>query len=131
MIIKNLYCDELRLYKNFFQPIIPLITKERIGGHIRRKYGEPKTPYQRIMEDRTVSQEIKKSLTAQYDSLNPAELKRRIKTHQNLLYRSYQKKQQRCKETSEKVDHFKKLTPHSSTFLIAEPMRVRQEMLIA
>ncbi|MBI2644623.1 DDE-type integrase/transposase/recombinase, partial [Candidatus Uhrbacteria bacterium] len=79
-IVKNLYGTELRLYKNFFQPIIPLVSKERIGGHIRRKYGEPKTPYQRIMEDKTVSQEIKKNLTSQYDLLNPAQLKRRIKT---------------------------------------------------
>lgn len=38
-LLKDLYRQDLRLYKNFFQPIIPLISKERIGGHIRRKYG--------------------------------------------------------------------------------------------
>ncbi len=130
-IVKKLYGIELRLYKNFFQPIITLIAKERVGGHIHRKYGEPKTPYQRIIEDKTVSQEIKKNLTSQYSSLNPAELKRRITTHQDMLYRAYQKKQARREVNHEKVDHFKKLTPRSSLFLIAEPTRFRPHVLIA
>lgn len=120
-ILKDLYANELRLYKNFFQPIIPLISKERIGGHISRRYGEPKTPYQRIMEDSRIPPMIKERLTAQYGSLNPAELKRKIKVHQDTLYRAYLKKQRRRETVITKVDRFKKLTPRSSTFLIAEP----------
>lgn len=131
MIIKSLYGTALRLYKNFFQPIIPLMVKERIGGHIRRRYGEPKTPYQRIMENKDIPREIKTNLTTQYDALNPAELKRRIKQHQDMLYRAYQKKQQRGTELTPKVDHFKKLTPRSSPFLFAEPTKVRHHVLIA
>ena len=83
------------------------------------------------MEDTNTSEEIKENLTAQYAVLNPAELKRRIKTRQDLLYRAYQKKQQRRIESILKVDHCKKLTPRSSLFLIAEPAEFRQEMLIA
>lgn len=45
MIINDLYHNELRLYKNFFQPVMKLISKERIGGRIKRKYDIPKTPY--------------------------------------------------------------------------------------
>lgn len=131
MILKSLYGDELRLYKNFFQPIISLISKERIGGHIKRRYGEPKTPYQRIMEDVNISQGIKKKLTAQYNSLNPAELKRRIKVHQDMLYRAYQKKRQRRELLNTKLEYHKKITPHSSTFLIAESMEFQQHSLIA
>jgi hypothetical protein len=29
--------------------VIKLITKERIGGKIHRKYDIPKTPYERVM----------------------------------------------------------------------------------
>lgn len=130
-ILKQLYANELRLYKNFFQPIIPLVSKERIKGHIRRKYGEPKTPYQRIMDDETISKEVKKHLTEQYALLNPADLKRRIRAHQDMLYKAYCRKQQRQTERSIKVEHRKKLTPRSSTFLIAEPMNVRHHVLIA
>lgn len=35
--LNDLYQNELRLYKNFFQPVIKLESKERIGGHIKRK----------------------------------------------------------------------------------------------
>jgi len=123
-ILRELYRNNLRLYKNFFQPIIPLISKERIGGHIKRKYGQPKTPYQRLMESESLSQEQKRELNALHDSLNPVELKRHIKKYQDALYQAYLKKQH--KQQTKKVENFKKLTPGLATFLIAEPMRVRQ-----
>jgi len=131
-ILRELYGHELRLYKNFFQPIIPLISKERLGGHVRRKYGEPKTPYQRLMESGMISQEERQKLEHLYRSLNPAELKRRIKAHQDALYQAYLKKQHRQQATAQqKVERIKKLTPHLATFLIAEPTEVRQHSLIA
>jgi hypothetical protein len=42
MIINDLYRDELRLHENFFQPVMELVTKERLGGRIKRKYDTPK-----------------------------------------------------------------------------------------
>ena len=41
MIINNLYHNELRLYKNFFQPVMKLASKERVGSSIKRKYDTP------------------------------------------------------------------------------------------
>src|SRR6201993_1854239 len=35
-ILNDLYRSELRLYKNFFQPVMKLIVKERRGGRIHR-----------------------------------------------------------------------------------------------
>lgn len=130
-LLKNLYRTDLRLYKNFFQPIIPLMTKERIGGHIKRKYGMPKTPYQRIMEDARIPPATKRQLRELYQTLNPAQLKRNIQRHQDLLYRTYLKKQKRAHPLTAKVDHQKKLIPRLATFLIAEPMQFRQHSLIA
>mgnify|MGYP001583712056 FL=1 len=49
-IINDLYRGDLRLYKNFFQPVMKLVSKERIGGRVKRKYDIPKTPYQRLMD---------------------------------------------------------------------------------
>jgi len=45
-IMNDLYHHELRLYKNFFQPVMKLQSKERIGGRVKRKYDVPRTPCQ-------------------------------------------------------------------------------------
>ena len=49
-IINDLYRGDLRLYKNFLQPVMKLVSKERIGGSVKRKYDAPKTAYQRLMD---------------------------------------------------------------------------------
>jgi hypothetical protein len=118
-ILNDLYQNELRLYKNFFQPVIKLISKERVGGKIHRKYDIPKTPYQRVMESKEVSEEKKQGLKKIYESLNPAELKRVIDRKLNLLYKAYQKKNK-----SIKVEPKKKLEPNSLTFIMTQPKSV-------
>lgn len=115
-ILNSLYRNELRLYKNFFQPVIKLISKERIAGKIHRKYDIPKTPYQRVMESKEVSEKKKQELKKIYQSLNPAELKRAIDRKLNLLYMAYQEKNK-----SQKTEGQKKLKPVSISFLNVEP----------
>lgn len=129
-ILQSLYRHELRRYKNFFQPIIPLISKERIAGHVRRRYGEPKTPYQRIMEAPETAGAVKAQLTAQYQSLNPAELKRQIMAQQDLLYHAYRKKHP-TQNQAQKVEPGKKRTPRLAINYLAEPTRIRQQVLVA
>lgn len=92
VIINNLYQQELVLYKNFFQPVIKLIKKERDGGKIKRKYDKAKTPYQRLMESGQLSEEAELQLEATYLSLNPAELKRRIDIRIRQLFDTYKAK---------------------------------------
>ena len=77
-MLNNLYCNELRLYINFFQPSQKLIKKERIGSHIKRVYDTPKTPYQRVLESTDVPDNVKRKLKARYKTLNPFALKRTI-----------------------------------------------------
>lgn len=105
-IIRDLYRNELRLYKNFFQPIIRLKEKVRVGGKIHKKYGKAKTPYERLMESDQISMEKKKELADVYESLNPAELKRKIDAKLKELYLAYQKK-----NGSRLVAADKRLTP--------------------
>lgn len=68
----------LRLYKNFFLPTIKLASKTRVNGRIKRTYDQARTPYQRLMESRQIDRKTKQQLKATYESLNPAELKRRL-----------------------------------------------------
>ena len=96
-ILKDLYRNELRLYKNFFQPVIKLISKERIKGRIRRRYDTAKTPYQRVMESKEVSENKKQELKKLYLSLNPAQLKRDIDGKLDALYLAYQEKNKTLK----------------------------------
>lgn len=91
-ILNDLYRNELRLYKNFFQSVIKLISKERVGGRIHRKYDVARTPYQRVMESKDISENKKQELKKIYLSLNPAQLKRDIDRKLNMLYEAYQNK---------------------------------------
>lgn len=109
--LNDLYRNELRLYKNFFQPVIKLESKERIGGHIKRKYGRAKTPYCRLMESDQISEKEKEKLTAIYQSLNPAELKRAIDKKLDNLCKIYQKK-----KGQENINLTNKLNPSLISF---------------
>ena len=90
MLINNLYHNELRLYKNFFQPVMKLTEKVRIGGSVKRKYDIPKTPYQRLMESKQIPEEVKTQHEGVYLSLNPAQLKRSIDAKLAKLYKAYE-----------------------------------------
>ena len=76
-LLESIY-DDLRLYINFFQPSFKLLAKERIANRTIKRYDTAKTPYQRILERKDISLQVKASLTNTYVKLNPAELRRRI-----------------------------------------------------
>jgi len=76
-ILASIYQD-LRLYVNFFQPVLKLVAKERIGNKLVRKYDIARTPYQRVMERQDVPLTRKAQLLNAYLRLNPAQLRNRI-----------------------------------------------------
>ena len=108
-ILNDLYCNELRLFKNFFTPQNKLISKERIGGKIHRVYDKAKTPFQRLLESPEVSENRKQELKSIYLSLNPAHLKRQIDAKLDMLYKFYEQK-----NNSQKVDKNKQISPRFS-----------------
>lgn len=110
-IINDLFRNELRLYKNFFQPVMKLKNKVRIKGKIHRKYDRARTPYARMMESEQVKKEVKDELKKIYESLNPAELKRNIDRKLGNLYKAYQKK-----SGSNATENTKKLTATMVSF---------------
>ena len=76
-LLTSIYQD-LRLYINFFQPVLKLVAKERIGNKLVRKYDIARTPYQRVLEREDVPLVRKAQLLHAYLSLNPAKLRNRI-----------------------------------------------------
>jgi len=116
-IINDLYHNELRLYKNFFQPVMKLKSKERVGGRVKRKYEVAKTPYQRLMESGQIRDEVRDELQGIYLSLNPARLKRNIDAKLDKLYEAYA-----GKGKARQVNPHKRLSHHSVTFyMIQQP----------
>jgi hypothetical protein len=109
--------NELRLYKNFFQPVMKLVSKERIGGSIKRKYDVPETPYQRLMESGQIPEEVKEELKGIYLSLNPAQLKRNIDAKLAKLCKAYEEKR-----GTQQVNLYKKLVPRTvRLYMIQQP----------
>ena len=85
-ILNELYCS-LRLYTNFYQPVMKLIEKTRIGSRVRRRYDKAKTPYPRLIELSQVSDVNKQRLREEYAQLNPVVLKRKIEGVKRRLWK--------------------------------------------
>jgi len=66
------------LHTNFFQPTCKLVSKERVGAKVHKKYDIAQTPYQRLLKTGVLDQANQQVLAALYRSLNPVELRRQI-----------------------------------------------------
>lgn len=84
LLLNELYIH-LRLYANYFQPVMKLKSKERNGSQVKKTYHEAQTPYQRLLHAPQITKAQKQSLTAGYASLNPAALKRKMERIQAKL----------------------------------------------
>jgi len=97
-VLKGLY-KYLRLYINFFQPVMKQISKVRVGSKIIKRYDTAKTPYQRLLESPHISATEKRKLKEQYECLNPAELHREIvRLQEQLIEMVTYKKTERSKK---------------------------------
>jgi len=85
-------------YINYFQPVLKLISKTRVGSKATKKYDKAKTPFRRVLESKSIDDKIKKSLKREYDRLNPVELKRNITRLQDELLKLNTLKQKVEKE---------------------------------
>lgn len=66
------------LLHNYFMPQMKLISKDRMGAKVKKKYDKPKTPYQRLIECPTLSEEAKDKLRKTKAELNPFELQAKL-----------------------------------------------------
>ena len=53
-------------------------SKTRTGSKVTKKYDKARTHYRRVLECTDIDDKIKRNLKKEYDSLNPAEFKRKI-----------------------------------------------------
>ena len=79
----------LRLYTNFFLPVMKLQEKVRVNGKVKRIYDEPRTPYARALECEHVSDSDKAELREAYGYLDLMALRRQIDGLQDQLQRTF------------------------------------------
>ena len=82
--LRELYAV-LRLYVNFFQRKMKLVSKTRHGAKAMKRFDAARTPYQRTLESSHVTDAAKDALRRTYLELNPAQLKRDLATLQAKL----------------------------------------------
>ena len=75
----------VRLFVNFFQPSFKLAEKSRDGAVVRKRYHPPATPYQRLLVDARVPEEVRTRLRATHAALDPVRLLREIRAVQGRL----------------------------------------------
>lgn len=85
----------LRLYTNYFQPLMKLVRKERVGSKVKKIYDKPQTPYHRVLASADVIDLQKRKLRKEYAELNPAQLKRDISALQEKLAASGRKSERK------------------------------------
>lgn len=76
-LLHTIYAD-LRLYVNFFLPVMMLVGKERRGSKIHKTYDSAQSPCQRAVASDKVSPRVKLRLQQTFLELNPVTLKARI-----------------------------------------------------
>jgi hypothetical protein len=91
----------VRLHTNFFMPSTKLVSKTRDGSKVTKRYDTPTTPYRRVLARDDIPGSTKEALTAQFETLNPADLRRRIGKLQDELYKLNARKNPRWKEEVE------------------------------
>lgn len=77
-----------RLYINFFQPCLKLISKWRDGARVHKRYDTAKTPCQRILISESVTEESKERLRKVFPDLDPILLLREMEQLQIELWKT-------------------------------------------
>lgn len=77
----------LRLYMNFFQPLRKVVSRERLGAKVRKRYDTARTPYQRLLASGALDEPGQERLRQLYLGLNPLRLRAEIEAALERLWR--------------------------------------------
>jgi hypothetical protein len=86
-VAMNAVYADLRLLQNLFMPSVKLLSKERVGARLRRRYGPPQTPLERVQACPRVDAAKVAALVALRDRLDPFVLAARIEAKLERVYR--------------------------------------------
>jgi hypothetical protein len=78
--------ERLRLYLNYFQPSLKLLSKTRTGAKVSKRYDKAQTPCQRLLASPHVEEAAKAMLRAELKRLDPVVLQAEIRSLQDALW---------------------------------------------
>ncbi|MGB4853243.1 MAG: integrase [Ignavibacteria bacterium] len=84
-LLNDLYRNDLNYFLNFFLPSMKLISKERKGSKIKKKYDKAKTPFQRLLESKEIGEDKKIELIRIFNKLDPFKLQNNIERKIRLI----------------------------------------------
>ena len=61
-----------RLYINYFQPVMKLLSKNRHGAKVYKVYDTAQTPYQRLLRAGILTEAKRYELATTYHGINPS-----------------------------------------------------------
>jgi hypothetical protein len=105
--INTVFAD-LRLQQNLFLPSVKLLTKERVGAKVRRRYDAPRTPLDRVRACPEAEPAQVATYVALQQRLDPFELAERIDRG---LARVYHLANQRVRASARPVDAARPVEP--------------------
>jgi hypothetical protein len=79
--------DLVRLYVNFFQPVMKLLSKTRHGARVHKIYDTARTPYQRTLESGVLTEAKQQEMAVTYHGLNPVRLLKQINDNLESLWK--------------------------------------------
>ena len=83
----QLIYEYLHVYVNFYQPVMKLISKERVDGKTKKVYDLATSPYRRVLASKDVVFAHKASLSNLYVRLNPVTLRKNIDLNVGKLWK--------------------------------------------
>jgi hypothetical protein len=84
--LNNVYAV-LSPYLNHFVASRRVLEKIEVGGKWKKKYEKvAKTPYQRVLGNEHITEEVKNKLKREHEKLNPAVMKKEIDRLKTILY---------------------------------------------
>ena len=93
----------LRLYMNFFQPVMKLVSKTRHGAKVHKLYDIVPTPYQQLLSFNILPERKRKELQTIYQSLNPDTLLHEINNSLEILWELEESKIKRKRYRMHKI----------------------------
>jgi hypothetical protein len=88
-LMNDLYTNEWRLYHNFFMPSVKLLEKKLVAGKAIKRYDDPKTPYQRLLESPYIAASVKRTLKEQFETLNSFTLRKAMDRKLKAIFDAY------------------------------------------
>jgi hypothetical protein len=77
--------QSVRLFVNYFQPSMKLLSKTRQGAKVKKVYHKPATPCERLLAHASVAEAVKEALRTEQGRLDPLDLLHRIRDGQAAL----------------------------------------------